>query len=60
MVKILKDKHTCIKPSIIKAINSIWITNKILYVISVDPNISREALDTVLEEKYGIKPHSIL
>jgi hypothetical protein len=50
MVKTLKDKYTCIKPFIIKAINSTWIINKIQPVISVDPNISRKALNTILEE----------
>jgi hypothetical protein len=47
MVKTFKDKYNCIKPSIIKAINSTWIINKMLLVISVDPNISKKALNTI-------------
>jgi len=59
MVKTMKNKHNCTRLSIIKAIKSTWIIKMILPVNSVDPNISNEELNTILKEKYGIKPHLI-
>lgn len=59
MLKTLKDDHSCIKLVTIKTINSTWITKKIILVISVDPNISNKTLDTILDDKFRIKPHPI-
>jgi hypothetical protein len=48
MVKSLREKYSCISPTTIKVVNAKWITNKSLSIISVNPNISNEALNTIL------------
>jgi len=53
--RILKISISILKFFIIKVVNSTWIANKILFIINVDPNISKEALNTILEENYDIK-----
>lgn len=59
MNKSLRDKHSCIKPCTIKVLNSTCIVKKLLLIIKVDPNISNEALDIILDDKFRIKPYSI-
>jgi hypothetical protein len=44
MVKFLKEKHSCIQPTNIRAFNSTWIGMKLLPINSVDLNISNETL----------------
>jgi len=53
--RILKISISILSFFIIKVVNSTWIANKILFIINVDPNISKEALNTILEENYDIK-----
>ena len=56
MVKFLKDKYSFIRPTTIKVVNAKWIANKLLSIISVNPNISNKALDTIPGNRFGIKP----
>jgi hypothetical protein len=53
--RILKISISILKFFIIKVVNSTWIANKILFIINVDPNIFKEALNTILEENSDIK-----
>jgi hypothetical protein len=53
--RILKISISILKNFIIKVVNSTWIANKILFIINVDPNIFKEALNTILEENSDIK-----
>jgi hypothetical protein len=50
------EKHNCIRPPTIKAANAKWIANTLLFIMTVDLNISNEALDTIIKDKFGIKP----
>jgi len=53
--RILKISISILSFFIINVVNSTWIANKILFILNVDPNISKEALNTILEENYDIK-----
>jgi hypothetical protein len=59
MVKSLKEKHSCIQPTNIRAFNSTWIGMKLLPINSVDLNISNETLNIILEDKFRIKTHQM-
>jgi hypothetical protein len=59
MVKFLKEKHSCIQPTNIRAFNSTWIGMKLLPINSVDLNISNETLNIILEDKFRIKTHQM-
>jgi hypothetical protein len=54
MIKFLKEKHSCIRSTIIKIVNSTWIIKKLLSIKNIDPNISNETLDIILEDKFDI------
>jgi hypothetical protein len=59
MMKSLRDQHSCVSLRNIKIANFNWIAKKLLPIINVDPNISNDALNKTLNEKFGIKPHQI-
>jgi hypothetical protein len=57
IIKSLKDEYGCIWPTNIKDVTSTWIVKNLLLVINAYPNISSEALYTVLDDSYEIKLH---
>jgi hypothetical protein len=59
MMKSLRDQHSCVSFRNIKIANFNWVAKKLLSIINVDPNISNDALNKTLNEKFGIKPHQI-
>jgi hypothetical protein len=44
MVKSLREKHSCIRPTCIEAANSKLMEKKLLSIINIDQNILNEAL----------------
>lgn len=59
MVNYLREKHSCVQLENIKVTNSIWITKKMLHKMNVDLNISNKSFDTIIKDKFRIKPHPI-